>query len=446
MASTNRFKFTESSVAKLCVPPEPGETAPSKRKPGTLVRVLEKRYWDTELRGFGVIARADSASFIVQRDVNRESVKVTIGRLGPFTVTEARKRARELIVQMAAGIDPNEERKKKREAAELAREREVTLKDAVDIHVADMRAEQCAPESIAFIENDFLRLYLPDLANKPLTSLSRVECRKLHATLTAKHELPGKRARGGPATANRVLKTLRAVYRSAALVHEWLPAPPTVAVKFHKMKRRRSPIAWAELPSWWATVESLKSGVRRDLQRLLLFTGLRSNDGKTIRWEHIDFEAGTLHRPRPKGGEDRAFTIPLCAYVLAMLKRRKELNEQRFPGQPWVFPVHRRKQLISHIIEVDEQREVEGKRLRGFIPSPHRLRDTFLSAAHDCNVSPLDQKALANHALPSGDITEGYIRPGLEHLREVAEKIAAFLLAKAGQRPAALALVRDEAV
>ena len=67
-----------------------------------------------------------------------------------------------------------------------------------------------------------------------------------------------------------------------------------------------------------------------------------------------------------------------------------------------------------------------------------------MSAAHDCNVSPLDQKALANHALPSGDITEGYIRPGLEHLREVAEKIAAFLLAKAGQRSAPLAIVRGE--
>ena len=67
-----------------------------------------------------------------------------------------------------------------------------------------------------------------------------------------------------------------------------------------------------------------------------------------------------------------------------------------------------------------------------------------MSAAHDCNVSPLDQKALANHALPSGDITEGYIRPGLEHLREVAEKIAAFLLGKAGQRPAVLTIVRGE--
>jgi hypothetical protein len=143
-------------------------------------------------------------------------------------------------------------------------------------------------------------------------------------------------------------------------------------------------------------------------------------------------EHATGQKPRVRGD------------VLAILKRRKEENEQRFPGSPWVFSVHRRKQLVSHIVEVDEQRIVDGKRQRGFLPSPHRLRDTFLSAAHDCGVWPLDQKALANHALPSSDITEGYIRPGLEHLREVAEKIAAFLLGKAGQRPAVLTIVRSE--
>lgn len=429
MTDTNCFKFTESSVAKLCLPPAEGELTAT-GKPCT-----ERLYWDTEVRGFGVIARAKSSSFIVLRDVNRRPTKVTIGRLGTYTVTEAREVARERIHAMRNGINPNQERERRRQEEEKAREEGVTLKEAVAIHVADMRADHCEAESIAFIEKVFLRLYVPDLANQPLATLSRIACRELHAKLTTER---------GPATANRVVKTLRAVYRSAARVYESLPTAPTVAVKFHKMKRRRTPIAWAELPSWWATVESLKNPVRRDLQRVLLFTGLRSTDGKTIRWEHIDFEAGTLHRPKPKGGEDRAFTIPLCAYVLAILKRRKEENEQRFPGSPWVFPVHHRKQLVSHIVEVDEQRIVDGKHLRGFLPSPHRLRDTFLSAAHDCGVSPLDQKALANHALPSSDITEGYIRPGLEHLREVAEKIAAFLLGKAGQRPAVLAIVRGE--
>ena len=44
-----------------------------------------------------------------------------------------------------------------------------------------------------------------------------------------------------------------------------------------------------------------------------------------------------------------------------------------------------------------------------------------------------DLKVLMNHALPSsGDVTVGYVRVSVEHLRESAEKITAFLLAKMG--------------
>lgn len=41
----------------------------------------------------------------------------------------------------------------------------------------------------------------------------------------------------------------------------------------------------------------------------------------------------------------------------------------------------------------------------------------------------LDLKMLMNHTLPSSDVTEGYMRPSVEHLRESQEKITAFLVA-----------------
>jgi hypothetical protein len=64
------------------------------------------------------------------------------------------------------------------------------------------------------------------------------------------------------------------------------------------------------------------------------------------------------------------------------------------------------------------------------LPPPHRLRDTFASAAHEARVHPLDLKVLMNHALPeTGDVTEGYIRPSLDHLRDTVKEIASFLCA-----------------
>ena len=70
------------------------------------------------------------------------------------------------------------------------------------------------------------------------------------------------------------------------------------------------------------------------------------------------------------------------------------------------------------------------------MPSPHRLRYTFATAGHESHAHPLDLKVLMNHTLSYGnDVTEGYIRPTLEHLREEIDRIIVFLLAKAGRKP-----------
>ena len=68
------------------------------------------------------------------------------------------------------------------------------------------------------------------------------------------------------------------------------------------------------------------------------------------------------------------------------------------------------------------------------LPSPHRLRDTFATAGHEARVHPLDLKVLMNHTLPAGDdVTEGYIRPSVGHLRGCVEQVAAFLLERMGE-------------
>ena len=66
----------------------------------------------------------------------------------------------------------------------------------------------------------------------------------------------------------------------------------------------------------------------------------------------------------------------------------------------------------------------------GYLPSPHRLRDTFVDACVESGVGMVAIKALVNHSLPSNpdDVTEGYYRPSVEHLREGVESVTAFLV------------------
>jgi len=296
----------------------------------------------------------------------------------------------------------------------------ITLAEAVAMHLRAMRAKGCTARSIETLREESAR-HLADWLPRPLASISRNECALRHEFLSDHR---------GPYVANRVMQQFRAVYNTAARRMEQLsPTNPVIAVTFNRVRRRRQPIPWQDLPAWHARVQALANPVRRDLQRLLLFTGLRSLDARTIRWEHVDLGAATLHRPEPKGGAERAFTVPIARPVLELFARRRRDNPARFPDdRGWVFPARDRAGRVTHVQEAKQQHTVAGRK-RPWLPSPHRLRDTFACAAHEARIHPLDLKVLMNHALPStGDVTAGYIRPSIEHLRGCVEEIAAFLV------------------
>lgn len=293
-----------------------------------------------------------------------------------------------------------------------------TLGLAVELHLRAMRARRCRPRSLQTLEEE-TRRHLGDWFERPLAGLRRHEVALRHEALSES---------SGPWLANRVMQQLRAVWNTAARRFEELPpVNPVVAVTFHRVTRRRQPIPWDELPAWRARVDALSNPVRRDLQRFLLLTGLRSLDARSVRIEHLDLVAGTLHRPEPKGGERRAFTIPLARVVRDRLARRVDALSPAERSAGWLFPARDRAGRITHVREPKEQRVVDGRK-RPWLPSPHRLRDTFATAAHESGVHPLDLKVLMNHALPAADdVTLGYIRPSLGHLRASVERVAGFL-------------------
>src|SRR5437867_11943644 len=51
-----------------------------------------------------------------------------------------------------------------------------------------------------------------------------------------------------------------------------------------------------------------------------------------------DFAARTIHRPKPRGGEHRAFTVPLSGAALEVLRRRQAENQVLGADGGWVFP------------------------------------------------------------------------------------------------------------
>lgn len=69
-------------------------------------------YRDSELIGFAVRVNSSYKTYIVEKKVLGKSVRSTLGLHGNITLAQARELAREKLLQMSQGINPNDEKKK----------------------------------------------------------------------------------------------------------------------------------------------------------------------------------------------------------------------------------------------------------------------------------------------------------------------------------------------
>jgi integrase len=374
---------------------------------------------DTELPGFFVIIGKRTKTFMSQGDLRvngkRQSIRIKIGEVGEIKTREARAKAKELLGSIAKGVDPRPKAQSSSDAQENGITSTGTKGPTLRAAWARYRDSHLKRKgrSEGTIENvrDHVERLMADWLDQPMSVLGNDP-----SVVAARHEKIT--AENGPYIANGCMRSLRAIYNHARKTARSLPAEnPVIAVDWNSEKRRNTALSLSELARWAEELRTLENLIRREFHLLLLLSGSRPDALKRAKVKHVNFESRILHIPKPKGGEVKAFDIPLSRAMIRCLVRVIRLGRVLYPAQAqeWLFPAE---SDSGHLVEHKEDRATLSK-------WGNDLRQTYRTVAQTAGIADLDIHLLMNHTVPG--VNAGYINRSKllsDHLRQQQEMIS----------------------
>ena len=370
---------------------------------------------DDQLLGFALrITRAGAKSFILEKRIQGQVKRITLGRYPEITTEQARAKAQQMLGEIATGINPITKQKE-------TNTRGITLHTAFEDYLT---ARKSLKATTLTDYQRVMRETFPDWQKKPLKSITKDMVAKRHS----------ERGEISEARANLAMRLLRAIYTFAAGQYEdskgqsLFPENPVKRLSHTKawfrVVRRTSVIKAHELPRWYeglATAQDVrtsgKSALIRDYLLLVLFTGLRREEAAQLTWKQVDFKSKTLTITDTKNHMEH--TLPLSDFLYTLLKNRHIEST----GSLYVFPSEGK---AGHLVE---PRKVMQKIIdaSGVTFTVHDLRRTFITVAESLDIPAYALKRLLNHKM-NQDVTAGYIVMDPERLRKPMQAISDKLL------------------
>lgn len=372
-------------------------------------------YRDSDVKGFGLRVGTSSKVYIAEGKVDGKTVRISIGHHGIFTAEQARSEAKNLLGMIARGINPNDVSKAKKAKS-------VTL---AEVYQAYLKARNSLKPRTIYDYDRFMKTYFEEWNNKPLAEISKDLIEKKHRAIGERSE----------AQANLAMRFMRAIFNFALGQYEDSSGNPIIADNptkrlsqtraWYRVERRQTVIKAHDLPAWFKAVNELpmlSNGVNREAVKdyllLLIFTGLRREEGLGLQWKDVDFKAKTLTIPDPKNRQSH--TLPLSTFLFDLLKNRNDNNLEK---SPFVFPG---RGIKGYMDDPNKQMKIVVEK-SGVTFTPHDLRRTFITIAESLDISAYALKRLANHKM-TNDVTAGYIIGDAERLREPMQRITDYLL------------------
>jgi integrase len=378
--------------------------------------------WCGACPGFGLrVYPSGRKVFIAQVRVGRATRRVKIGPYGPFTVEQARARATEIIRLAASGVDPQRERRARRDAITVSQLCEAYL-DATDAGTVITRFGRVKRAATMSIDRGRISRHIVPLIGSILASdLGRSDVQRMVDDIAARKtagRFKGRtrgiaRVTGGAGTAARVVGLLGGIYTWAER-RGLVPGPnPCRGIEKAASGTRDRVLNGTELRELGKQliVAAETTPQAAVAVKLIALTGLRRQEACGLRWSEVDELGRCLRLAETKTGRS---VRPIGARAIALLKTVP------VDSDTWVFPScsgDGATDLKHQIAEIFDAAGLQDAR-------SHDLRRTFATTAADLGYSDATIADMLGHSRRTVTARH-YIRRPDEALVAAVDKVSA---------------------
>ena len=280
---------------------------------------------DADQRGLVFDLHPSGGYFQFRYSVDGRQRSISLGRLGPLTVKDARTKAAQLAREVALGHDPQEAKRERRETPVYG----------------DFIRDQYLPHAKAYkrshaTDECTLRLHiLPVFGSRRMSAIRKADMTEFIQKKLGEGYAPG--------TVNRFLNLMRYTFNLAV---DW----GVTGIQINPLKGIRQLQENNKIERYLTDEEAVR--LRQSLMEsesvmlpvivaMLLVTGARKREVLDARWDQIDLRNRIWRIPLSKSGKARH--VPITGSVVRVLALAKEaLSEQWTPqraaASEWIFP------------------------------------------------------------------------------------------------------------
>lgn len=274
----------------------------------------QTEYFHSTERGLILRVNPSSKKWVVKYNLNGQRKKYTLPTAYPnLSLSQAIKECRRIQGEAEKGIDPLGQKISRNQAPTVAMVMELYFKETPLMPKGLYESKRISDKDI-----------IPAIGHIKASDLKRHHIKDIHRKITD---------RKAPVMANRVVELIRRAFNHA-FEEELIEANTFPAIKKIKSTEytRERVLSDEEIRLVWPALDTLSDNMR-DIHKLLLLLGQRTQDICSMEIKDIDTEHKTWTVPAPPRGKNKQpNTLPLPPMAWAIV-------EPRLKGQDkWIFP------------------------------------------------------------------------------------------------------------